>query len=425
MPSRGVGRLALAALRDLVTGRLAREWVGPSTVPLRQIALADGLTAMAAPDMMAQAVSSDGAVLATRGYHLYQMRPGDPVLRRLRRLPCPGGTARWLHYSCLRRHVRRSDVATVFPLPSGAMLTLAGGRIYRGEASGEGQPVFRLRYWGSGVGCGVMYCGIVRMPNGTLFFGEYTRNTEYDPVHLYASDDDGRTWRLAHAFPAGTTRHIHSVQADPFGQDLWLCAGDRNDHSFIAHSSDEGKTFERIGEGSQQWRSVRLQFTPEHVWWASDTNHPDLRAVFRWSRKTRQVEKLVDLDGPAIMGTALGGGTWIFGTDREGLSGMQWVFGEDQPHRITEWDEHPSIWMSADHERWVRLALPRWSTTGRPTFGVPHFAIGENAPCLAFTIMNVEQYDNHLFVIPEQALKDFWSRQKSGSPTGLFSGRIP
>jgi len=162
---------------------------------------------------------------------------------------------------------------------------------------------------------------------------------------------------------------------------------------------------------SQQWRAVRLQFTDEHVYWGADTNHPELKGIYRWSRRTGQVEKLLSVGGPLICGCCLAGGTWVYSADREGMGGLQWVFGEDRSkHYLTEPDEIPSLWISVDHEKWKRLKFTRWLPQARPSFGVVRVAPNDGALSLAVTCINMEKYNNCLMIFSESELRRWWEQ---------------
>ena len=92
--------------------------------------------------------------------------------------------------------------------------------------------------------------GLVQLRSGRILFGEYFRNDSRVPVRVYASDDDAQSWRVLHKFPAGRIRHIHALIEDPYRVGVWLCTGDLDDESFLAHSSNGGDQFDIVGGGS-------------------------------------------------------------------------------------------------------------------------------------------------------------------------------
>lgn len=393
-------------LVSCITGSVCAEYLGHRRIPLRATVLPDGTPARAACGLMVQTIHPDGTVWASRGYHLYRLAPGAACFRRVLRMPCPLGKAWMGHFAFVRDHFHRPDFVDAFQLRSGAWLVFSGGFVFRrGVDERRFQKVHRFRKWGLGIGRGLRPTGFVQMRSGSVLFGEYFRNSENGLVRLYASDDDGRTWPVRHTLAPGVARHVHALQQDPYEGGLWLCTGDSNEHSFVAVSHDEGRTFERVGGGSQAWRVCKLLFTPTHVCWGSDTNLPERRGFFRWERACGRMEQTALFDGPVLSATILAGGTWVVGTDREGRTGLQWCYPEGCIPGVTEPDEHPSLWVSVDGLSWKRLKLWRWLEAARPAFGVPQFAFGDGAPMLAMTCLNMEEYDGRLFLIRETDLR--------------------
>ena len=74
--------LGLRLLGQAVTGRLCREYIGARRIPLQPHTLESGAECLIAPDLVAQCAGPDGGLLATRGYHLYELDPDGAALRR-------------------------------------------------------------------------------------------------------------------------------------------------------------------------------------------------------------------------------------------------------------------------------------------------------------------------------------------------------
>ena len=251
---------------------------------------------------------------------------------------------------------------------------------------------------------------MVQLANGKILFGEYFSNPGSQPVHIYASEDEGRTWQCVHVFGRGRIRHIHALQEDPYTGCVWVCTGDANEHSLVAYSEDEGRTFHEIGGGRQLWRVCKLLFTADHVYFGADTNLPEDRWIVRWSRATGKVQKLVQVGGPVLDATRLAGGTWVFATDREGTSGLHWFYEADEQDQPTEWDDAPSLWISPDGTGWRRLTISHWLTEARPAFGVPRLIGGTPSSQLAITCLNMAGYNNCVMLFSEDELRR-WALQ--------------
>ena len=273
---------------------------------MKPVELEGGLSTLGAPGLMARRVEPDGTIWATRGFALYRRPPSEDSFHFETRLPCPWNATALLHSASVRSYLRKHDVAQPFWLASGSLLVSAGGWLWR-RASHERRfrQVFRLRFWGRGIGRGILDNGLVQLRSGRILFGEYFRNDSRVPVRVYASDDDGQSWRVIHEFPAGRIRHVHALIEDPYRGDVWLCTGDLDHELFLARSSDGGQHFDIVGGGSQTWRACCVLFTPEHVYWGADTSkYVEHRNIYRLRRGEAEPEPLQAVDGAVEFGPA-------------------------------------------------------------------------------------------------------------------------
>ncbi len=158
---------------------------------------------------------------------------------------------------------------------------------------------------------GIRPLHVTATSDGRVFFGEYFSNEQRDEVHIYASQDEGQTWRLAYTFPKGAVRHVHNIVYDRGENCLWIFTGDNGDECRILRASCDLKTVESVMAGNQQARAVAAVVTAEGVYFASDTpleaNH-----VYRLSRNGT-LATLADLDSSCIEG-CLVGETAVFST---------------------------------------------------------------------------------------------------------------
>lgn len=60
---------------------------------------------------------------------------------------------------------------------------------------------------------------------GSVVFGDYHRNANYDPVHVYRRDTSGH-WKIAYLFPKGAINHVHGIFEDTGRNCLYLLTGD-------------------------------------------------------------------------------------------------------------------------------------------------------------------------------------------------------
>ncbi len=65
-------------------------------------------------------------------------------------------------------------------------------------------------------------------------------------------------------------RHVHAVAVDPYTGHVWVCTGDSDLHSRLLYSDDQGDSFQLVGTGSQDWRTLSIWFTERYVYWSMD-----------------------------------------------------------------------------------------------------------------------------------------------------------
>lgn len=78
-------------------------------------------------------------------------------------------------------------------------------------------------------------------------------------------------------------RHIHLIKVDPYTGDVYFGTGDHDSHAMIRRSTDQGKTFQLIGLGSQEYRTLGIWFTENYIYWNMDKTFPD-QMIFRAKR---------------------------------------------------------------------------------------------------------------------------------------------
>lgn len=298
--------------------------------------------------------------------------------------------------SGLLRRLLRAEIRNLLWLPSGTLLVIADGKIYRLTANGKNfEEVHRIRR-----GRGPLAHGCCMDRNGHIYYGEYWLNPSREPVHIYKGIDDGLSWHPVYTFPDGAIRHIHAVQYDPFSGWLWVATGDKNGECQIAYSKDGCHTLTKIGAGSQQWRTVSLMFTKQCVYWGTDA--PDKQNyIYRWKRPDGPVEQLVAVDGPVYYSMVLNNQILLAttGVERErNRWDPLWLLSKvlmrsDVERGLGEWDSYAHMWVSVDGKKWIDLA--KW----KKDWLSPYF-FGHGRICFA-----AEQDDKDHFCFTPIALR--------------------
>jgi len=143
----------------------------------------------------------------------------------------------------------------------------------------------------------VLHSGIAVTKNG-IYFGEYGANVDREPVPVWKSLDDGRSWSVVYEFSAGKIKHVHGVYHDKFTNDLWIPTGDFAGECFLVNVSKEN--FDNLtffGDGTQNWRPVSLFFDEKKIYWGMDTQlETSYLQVF--DRSTKEIKKGQEFPGP-------------------------------------------------------------------------------------------------------------------------------
>jgi len=270
--------------------------------------------------------TNKGAIWASSSYSIYesedeQCRFNKRIdLKTQVRLPALGKFR--LPARALRLGIRSLRI-----LRNGTILAIANGTIFRIE-NDEARIVHSFER-----GVGPLRQGWCEDKVGNIYIGEYFLNNKRNaPVRLLKSEDDGETWSIILSLQ--NIRHIHCVQYDPFTKTIWMGTGDRDEESSISYSGD-GKKWISIGAGTQAFRTVSLLFTENYVYWGSDIpTRQDY--IYRFARKSGEVERLAAVNGPVHYSATLENGIMLFATTVEGNS----------EGKSAAWDKRAHIWGS-------------------------------------------------------------------------------
>ena len=318
-------------------------------------------------------------IWASRNYSLYTSKDDGVSFNKVADLEVSPFICMLGKFRLLSRAFRLG-IRDLKKLRSGTILLIAYRKIFRLK-DGESEAVYSFRR-----GFGPLREGWCEDNKGNCYIAEYFLNNKRDmPVNLLRSNDDGQSWEIIQSFQR--IRHIHCVQYDPVGESIWLGTGDRDNESCILFSEDEGKTWSKIGAGNQMFRAVSLLFTKDYVYWGSDAPTRQ-NYVYRYVRKSGEIERLVAVDGPVHYSTTLENGIIIFATTAEGNS----------EGKSAEWDNKAHIWASEDGAHWIDLIS--WEKDFWPYilgFGRVLFAHGRCGDNLYFTTQSLKKVDNSLF----------------------------
>ncbi len=204
------------------------------------------------------------------------------------------------------------------------------------------EPVFALSKHGM---TPPLIGGVCVTPWDDIYWGEYNCRPGKHAIAILRGSDGGTNWDVAHVFPPGKVRHIHSLRYDPYRQQLLICTGDANHEAGIWSWNPHSGQPHCIGCGDQGWRAVSVIPTSDFLIWGTDAgmNNPEgpRNYIYTYDIASGARNRICEIDNPAYFSTILGNGIYVLTTTYEGQSGNPRSAG---------------IWASADGFDWQRIA---------------------------------------------------------------------
>lgn len=272
----------------------------------------------------------------------------------------------------LSRQLLREDIRHLVPLKDECLFLTTKKKAYVLSTNGGIRSSFS-EYNGNKPA----HQGVCVTPDGTLFFGEYSVNQDHkNQTRLFRSSDNGMSFTPVLTFDR-TVRHIHFVKYDPYANCLWLGTGDADNECLLMRSFDNGDSWEKIGSGCQDWRTIGVCFTPDHLVWGTDAGSvPDQNHIIKMNRKTQKLDIIADVEGPCHGSANFANGRMYISTGIEG--------GKNEKDRFARLIEI--------NGNVVSLILKRkkdiWPL--KLQYGVMRFPLGtENTSNVVFTMMGL------------------------------------
>ena len=248
-------------------------------------------------------------------------------------------------YSHLFSRLIRGGIHAAIPVDEQAKqwIYVAEGQLHRVDiATKETRPFYKIPRGKRPLRRGL--CVI----DDQVLIGEYWGNPERTAVNIYKIAIATGEVETFYQFPAQTVRHVHTVDKDPYSNQLWVSTGDEDAECKIVLLDASTGESTLLGEGSQTWRTVSFAFRPDAVYWGTD-NHLGHNEIWRYDRHTQATVKVGDVTGPVYYNACLDDAI-IFGTTMEKGEGQQDGYG-----RLYAVDEKNNI-----QEVW-KMAKDKWS----------------------------------------------------------------
>ena len=259
-------------------------------------------------------VEPDGTIWGTSGRKIYHKKNKAWALISTFPFAAPRdyfGFSRWT------ARAARADKCNIYVNTHGAIIGIRAGKVYAIHPHQPPKELFEIN------GDSVLHGSICEDDKGWTYFGEYFMNPERDPVNIWRVSPNLKQWEAAHQFPASSIRHVHGIYQDPFKPgSFWIPTGDFENECYFFHTNDRFKSINKIGEGSQIWRAVRLFFTKDHICWLTDSNLEQNYAC-RMDRKTLSLEIGHEIDASAWYGAMTAEGNYFAFTTVEPGPGIK------------------------------------------------------------------------------------------------------
>jgi hypothetical protein len=372
---------------------LTLDYFGPSEINLKPDT-AFGFSCLRAKDLVVQEYDKNGDLWVTRGMILYKLKKDDNKFIRVAHVPT-GLSIFWLrNFSILRRLTLRPECVEMVVTDKGDICALSAGRMWLLPTGRKKfKETLKLSHYGYG-DQGIRNDGIIDINDSTVFFGEYFGNLSGDKVRVLKSKNNMSDWLEVFEFKPGQIQHIHAIQKDPYTEKLWILTGDKDEESMVAWSDNEFKSIVAIGNGNQLWRVCQLVFTEKEIYWGTDTYAGDFAGIYRWDKKTAEIEKLGKVSGRVFFATKLANGTIVMSTDREG--------SKDESDKLTR------LFIIAEDNKIKSFDCGTWNHNKKGfwfKFAMLRFQRDQGGPALAITCLNQKELpDGELIIISEEEL---------------------
>jgi hypothetical protein len=158
--------------------------------------------------------------------------------------------------------------------------------------------------------------------NGIIYFGQYDQNKSRKESRIYKINENDDLL-IAHKFPAGQIRHVHSISVDPEIENrIWITTGDNDGECLLLYTDDNFKNICNIGDKSQDFRIVNLGFSKDYLFYGTD-NLVRENFIYRQNRSDGKRKKVLSIKQTAWFLKQDKKGNVILGTTVENGKGCQ------------------------------------------------------------------------------------------------------
>lgn len=140
-------------------------------------------------------------------------------------------------------------------------------------------------------------------PSGEMYYGEYVTNYSTKTISIFKICKNTLIWEPVWTFE--NVRHVHGVFHDPYTDAIWVTTGDYGEEIGIWRTDDAFRTLAKVVGNTQQYRTIQLLFTEDHIYFGSDTPL-ELNYIYRMDRDGHNTELLMHVDSSIFYGCKVG-----------------------------------------------------------------------------------------------------------------------
>lgn len=290
-------------------------------------------------DLMKKEIKFDFKVLAVhanyllgaRGYKIFKYSLNGKCLELVGVID-DKKYGKWADYK-LSRRLMRAEITALYEFENECMLAIAKKGFFLKE---KGDTVFRKVF---NIPRGSKPLNICITKDNRAYFGEYFQNMDKTEVHVYGSEDSGRTWKIVYTFSAGNINHIHGLYLDPYTERIWIVTGDRENECIIGWTDDGFRSLHEEFRGGQKYRSCQLFFYKNFIIYATDSQYIE-NEIRAFDRETLEITSLTKIQGSAIKGGQIGDIAYLSTTV--------------EPSVVNR-DKFSHVWVSKDGMDWYEI----------------------------------------------------------------------
>ncbi|HIF06411.1 MAG TPA: exo-alpha-sialidase [Gemmatimonadetes bacterium] len=326
-------------------------------------------------------VRPDGRLYISRGYSVYQSDDDGASWSFVATAPTP--LKRWPgHFLRLAARLLRFEIRALVSLADDGLVAANRDWVYYTQ---PGERMMQRSRVDEGAQPLVPPFNMTEGPDGRVLFGEYNAQLHHgNPVRVYASDDGGKSFEVAHCFEGGDVMHVHRLLYDPGLDHYWLFTGDFDDEVGIGILSRDLQHFEWLVRGEQKFRVCEAFDFGDRLVYATDTPF-EQNSVISLDKSTGRTEKLIETGGSCLYAARFGD-LCVFSTTVETLSvdtakSIELVVSRDGDRWSSVLEAEKDLWHPSLFQ-FGSLILPRGTSRRETVF---------------FSGQAVKQYDGKVF----------------------------